>query len=290
MSLPTLTTSGAVIVGAWRAEDAVLDEDDYVISIPSLVNSPGADMVSRYYNGSGVSDGPSSLVVINATGVDGGVAIESSGAGGTYTTDPTILSVAEGAGKKYQTFIRCRWNYGERFSGINGFEHWDENQCAYIESGDDGAPDALTQIDRGSGRRQQGTETYASGEWNIESQVDTDGDFEVYANGSASPENVFSFQAPQDEWSAYMTGPLQRTAAATNPPGIWTYTNTIYWSRHVIVATPSGFLNETDRANLIDWVEGTDFDPPDPPDANRRIIRSVRPPDATQRPSHYRLP
>jgi hypothetical protein len=260
MALPPLTTAGASYRGAWRAQDAVVDGSDHVITIPSLVGGSGATMVARYASGGVMFDGPDAAVALNATGIDSGPCIESQGNGGTYTTDATLLSTAEGASKLYQTFIRCRWNYGERFSGVHGFEHWTENQCQYLESGDDGAPDALTQLDRGSGRRQQGTETYSSATWNLELQVDTDNDISCFADGAGTAENVFSFTAPQATWSAYMTGPVQRTASVAAPPGIFSYSNTLFWSRHVLVATPSGFLNPTDRANLLLWIAGTEFD------------------------------
>ena len=260
MSLPALTTAGASYRGAWRAQDAVLDGSDYVISIPSLVGGAGAAMVARYASGGAMFDGPNSAVAYNATGIDAGPAIEAQGNGGTYTTDSTVLSTGEGS-TQYQTFVRCRWNYGERFSGVHGFEHWTENQCQYLESGDDGAPDALTQLDRGSGRRQQGTETFTTAVWTLELQADTDADVSCFTNGAGTPENVFSYFANQAAWSAYMTGPVERTASVAAPPGIFQYSNVLYWSRHVLVSTPSGFLNSTDRANLIQWVEGFDFPP-----------------------------
>ena len=203
-------------------------------------------------------DGPNAAVILNPTGIDGGIAIEAAGNGGTYTTDATVLSTGEGS-TRYQTFMRTRTNYGERFSGMHGFEHWTENQCQYLEGGDDGAPDALTQLDRGSGRSQQGTETYTSAVWTIELQADTDADVSAYTNGAVTPENVYSFFANQAAWSAYMTGPVERTASVAAPPGIFQYSNTLYWSRHVLVSTPSGFLNSQDRSNLVDWVEGADF-------------------------------
>jgi hypothetical protein len=261
MSLPALVDSpGAVYRGAWRAQDAVIDGSDYVITIPSLVGGSGAAMTARFASGGVMSDGPDAAVMYLATGLDGGPAIQSLGNGGTYTTDATVLSTGQGS-TAYQTFVRCAWNYGERFSGVHGFEAWVENQCAYLESGDDGAPDALTQLDRGQSRRQQGTEPYAGGAWTIELQADTDADVSAFTNGSGTPENVYSFFANQATWSAYMTGPVQRTASSTAPPGIFSYSNTLYWSRHVLVSTPSGFLGPTDRANLIAWVEGTDFPP-----------------------------
>lgn len=259
MSLPALVDSpGAIYRGAWRAQDAVYNGSNHLIEIPSLVGGSGATMIARYRSGDNVLDGPTAAVLYNATGVDGGPAIQSIGTGGTYTTNATVLSAGEGS-TLYQTFIRCRWNYGERFSGVHGFEHWTQNQCAYLESGDDSAPDALTQLDRGSARRQQGTETFTTALWTLELRADTDANVSCYANGSATPENVFSFFANQAEWSAYMTGPLERTALDDAPPGVFTYTNTLFWSRHVLIATPSGFLGATDRANLLLWVEGEDF-------------------------------
>src|SRR5690606_4589051 len=137
MSLPPLVDSpGASYRGAWRAQDAVYDGSDHVISIPSLEGGSGAALAARYASGGGMFDGPNAAVMYLATGMEGGPAIRAEGNGGTYTTNATVLSTGQGS-TQYQTFMRCGWNYGERFSGVHGFEAWVENQCAYLESGDD---------------------------------------------------------------------------------------------------------------------------------------------------------
>lgn len=261
MSLPTLTTSGAVYRGAWRAQDAQLVNVNQPAFVPSLVGGTEAMMLARYAEFDGewqMFDGPSEFTTYSAAGiVDDGPTISSEGVAGFYTQASAILATCEGAGKKFSMMIRGRWSYGNRFSGACGFEHWVQNQCAYLENGDDGAPNAQTQLDRGQSRRQQGTASFSTAVKSFEVQVDTNADMSCYINDDVSAENVFSFQTPQDEWIAYMTGPVQRTAG-----GIWTYSNNVFsWSRHALVETPSGFLNSTDRSNLRQWLEGTDFPP-----------------------------
>lgn len=261
MSLPVLTSPGASYRGAWRAQDAQLVNVNQPAFVPSLVGGAEAMMLARYAEFDSawqMFDGPSEFTTYSAAGiVDDGPTISSEGVSGFYTQAPAILAACQGAGKKLSMMIRGRWSYGNRFSGACGFEHWIENQCAYLENGDDGAPNAQTQLDRGQSRRQQGTASFSTTVKSFEVQVDTSADMSCFIDDNVTAENVFSFQAPQDEWTAYITGPVQWSAG-----GIWTYANNVFsWSRHVLVETPTGFLNSTDRANLRDWLSGTDFPP-----------------------------
>lgn len=260
MSLPALTSPGASYRGAWRAQDAVLENVDQPVGVPSLVGS-GADMLARYavFDGSwSMLTGASAFTTYSATGViDSGPTISSTGVAGFFTDSAAVRATAEGAGRKFTMFIRGSWSYGNRFSGATGFEHWVENQCCYLENGDDGAPAAQTQLDRGQSRRQQGTATFSTATKTFEVQCDSDANMSCYIDDNVSPENVFSFAAPQDEWSAYMIGPVQRTAG-----GIWTYdTNVFRWSRACLVSCDAGFLNSQDRENVRLWLAGTDFPP-----------------------------
>lgn len=266
MSLPILTTAGAVYRGAWRAEDAVFDGSNHVSSVPSLVGGSGATLLPRWWE-PGTStlhnNDPSENTVYNASAIDGGPAIVSLGVGGMYTEDATILSTIEGT-TFWESYSRGKWNVGSAFAGMNGFEAWVQNQGAYLENGGDGSPSAYIQLDRGSSRSTRGTATgftNATNSFNV--QCNTAGDFEAYINNAGAADVTMSFftnPAP-GTFSAYMTGPLQRTASAAFPPGIWQYPGAVWtWSRLVLVSCPSGLLNSTDRENLYLWVNGENFE------------------------------
>lgn len=261
MSLPTLTTPGASYRGAWRAQDANVDGSNFVIDIPSLVGGSGATVTARWYNGSVVADAPTTNCALNATAIDSGPGIVTAGNASVYTTDATILSTCEGS-TLWESFIRGNWNTGAQFSAMCGFEAWVQNECAYLENGGDGSPSAYIQLDRGSSRSQRGATGFTTTTNNFNVQCDTDNDLNAYINGSGTSDVTLSFSAPlaPGVLSAYEIGPLQRTASAAFPPGIWQYPGSVWtWSRHVLVSTPTSFLNSTDRANLLSWIGGTDF-------------------------------
>lgn len=262
MSLPALTTAGASYRGAWRAQDAVVDGSNFVITIPSLVGGAGATMTARSWNGSVLSDGPTSAIALNATAIDSGPGIVNGGTASIYTTDATILSTAEG-NTQYQHFTRGRWNTGAQFAAMCGFEAWVANECQYLENGGDGSPSAYIQLDRGSSRSQRGSAGFTSSTNNFDVQGDTTGNINAYINGSGTTDCTLAFSAPvaPGTFDAYIIGCLQRTASAAFPPGIFQYPGAVFtWSRHVLLSTPSGFLNSTDRTNLLDWIGGTDFE------------------------------
>jgi len=262
MSLPALTTSGASYQAAWRAQDALFDGSNFITSIPSLVGGSGRTLTPEYWDGSNLIATPSLNNIYQPTGIDSGPAVESSGIGRCYTTDSGLLDVCTGS-KLWQSFINGRWGFGQRFCSACGWEAWVANEAVYLENGNDGAPASLLQLDRGSSRRIQGAATYNSNVNTIMQTCDTDNDWEAYINGSGTADVTLSFDATLGPGvlSAYEIGPLQHTASGAFPPGIWTYSPNFWrWRRHVIVQTPSGFLNSTDVANLISWVEGTDFE------------------------------
>lgn len=263
MSLPPLTTAGAAYRGAWRAQDAVVDGSNFVVSIPSLVGGSGAEMVARSWDGSVLTDGPTAAVALNATAIDGGPGIVNGGTASIYTTDATILSTAED-NTQYQHFTRGNWNAGFQFAAVCGWEAWVANECQYLENGGDGSPSAYLQLDRGSSRSQRGTAfAFTTATTNMEVQGDTTGDINIFVNGGGTTVCTLPFTAPVSSgtFDGYIIGCLQRTASAAFPPGIFQYPGAVLtWSRHVLVSTPSGFLNSTDRANLLLWIGGTDFE------------------------------
>lgn len=261
--LPTLTTAGAAYRGAWRAQDAVVDGSNYVITIPSLVGGAGATMTARSWDGSTLTDGPTAAVLLDATAIDGGPGVVNLGNASVYATDSTLLSTSEGT-TRYESFIRGNWNAGYAFAAMCGFEAWVANECQYLENGGDGSPSAYLQLDRGSSRSQRGAAAFTTTTNDVNVQGQTDGDINAYINGSGTTDCTLAFSAtvPPGTWDAYIIGCLQRTASAAFPPGIFQYPGAQFrWSRHVLLSTPSGFLNSTDRTNLLSWIDGTDFPP-----------------------------
>jgi len=263
MSLPALTTAGASYAGAWRAQDANFDGSNFVIDIPSLIGGSGRTLVPEYWDGSNLIATPSAENLYQATGIDSAPSIQSSGIGRCYTTDATLLGVAT-RNKLWQRFISGRWGFGQRFCGACGWEAWVDNEAVYLENGNDGAPAALLQIDRGSGRRIQGSETYDNNVHTIMETADTTGNWLAYVDSDPTPDATLSFAAPLGPGvlSAYMIGCMEHTASGAQPPGIFSYPGNFWrWRRNVVLATPSGFLNATDVTNLTAWVEGFDFPP-----------------------------
>lgn len=284
MSLPTLTTAGASYVGAWRAQDALRDGDDYIISVPSALESGGGDLLVRSTNGATWSGDPSEESTYVAAGTDGLPAIRNTGVAGQYCTEATLLAAAQGA-KLYQTFIRGEWPAADAYNLGCGYEAWLANEVANFEN----AGFFQVQLDRGQSRRTQGSVTWAAGVYSWNNRVDTEGNMSLYRDDGATPEVTMSFSATVSSWSAFAIGPVQRSAGSDFPPGIWTTNEPWIWGRCVVVACGATFLNETDEENIRQWLEGHNFGPT-PPSGGRRIIRYVRPVDSSQRPSYYRLP
>lgn len=257
MSLPNLPT--ATIVGAWRAQDAVYNGSNEIIEVPSLAGGPTATLIPRWFDtgSSTLHQETNEYCVFNPTGIEGNPAVVSQGNAGLYTQDAAILAAATGTNLS-EFGIRGVWSAPDGYNLALGWEHWTENQCMYFENGGY----FWMQLDRGSGRRGGGTittptpvppETFI---FTVDPSNDTLG---YFGSDTSTPEGSISFDTPQASWSAFALGPLQRTAGDALPPGIWHYTQSFSWTRAIVIATPSGFLNPADTAKVVAWLNGTDF-------------------------------
>lgn len=261
MSLPTLTTAGATYRAAFRAEDASYNGANEVIEVPGLIGA--MSLAPRYWDGSAWDNDPTAHVVYGASSLGGGPGVGSDGSGGLFTTDATLISVPAGD-KYFTTFIRGQWSAMDHFAGCCGFEAWVLNQCVYLENGATIFQDDMIQNDRGSSRRVRGPSDFTLDPVTLEQRCQTLGEVNSFVNGGDVANGTMDFEGPLSGGviSAWSIGPVQRTASSDFPPGVWTYTATWTWGRVVVVETSGGFLNSTDRENLIAWVEGQDFGQP----------------------------
>lgn len=259
MSLPALTTAGAIYRGAWRAQDAVVNVStfDQVIYVPPF-EGYGGNMQTRHWNGATWNETPSNNSVIDPTGLDGGPAVWTGGDTGQYTTDADVIGICDGTtGKQWVSVIRCRWDVGQLNSGLCGFEAWVANENAYIESG--GTP--LIMVDRGTSRFALGTDPFSTAAYSITHKGDTSTDVAGFIDAAGAADVTLAPYDTPFSANAFIVGPVQRTASSTHPPGVFTYSNQLRWSRLVLVECTGATLNSTDLANLRSWVEGTDFPP-----------------------------
>lgn len=255
---------------------------DQVIHVPPV--SVGGNLVTRTWNGSAWNDTPSNNSVIDPTGLDGGPAVWTSGDTGQYSTDASLAGICNGTtGKKWVSVIRCRWNTGQQWSGLMGFEAWVANENAYIESG--GTP--LIMVDRGSSRITLGSTGFDTSAHTITHKGDSSSSVEGFIDGAGAADVSMAYSTPFTA-DAFMVGPVQRTALSTHPPGAFIYTNELRWSRCAVVECTGSTLNGTDLSNLRLWAEGTDF--LSPGGDSGRIVRNVRPVSGAQRRSCFRLP
>lgn len=278
MSIPTLTTSGAVYRGAWRAQDAVVNVSTFDQTIyvpPESVAGVGGNLQTRSWNGSVWSETPSNDSTVDPASLDGGPSVWTGGNAGQYTTDAGLIGICNGAtGKKWVSVIRCRWNAGEPWSGLMGFEAWVANENAYIESGGT----SLLRVDRGSSRISTGSQAFDTSAHTIVHKGDSSVGVEGFIDGSGTADVSLAYGTPFTA-SAFMVGPVQRSASSTHPPGVFTYSNQLRWSRCAVVECTGGTLNSTDLANLALWAEGEDFEPPAPSSGggSERIIELAPP-------------